>query len=405
MSPRRLRERIALGAVLVGLLGLPALLVLGAGALALSGAGALAFVGVGALALRERDASTPAAPRGVRLATRVAVDEAMLGFMQLRTAVPQLQELSQIAGELETELAHSERIALHAHLAAPPPIDKCELRSESVQELTFESLCFDSGYEPPPGSAGRTRFLSYRANRTAHAALFEVDPRAPWLVCLHGYRMGSPRSNFRLFDPARIARPLGINLAALCLPLHGPRTVGGRSGDRFLDGRVLDTRHALAQSIWDARRLIGWLRDQGAGPIGLYGVSLGSWPAAVVAGLDARISGLLLGLPLVDAAEILWRHGPPGHLRAFAERGATREAVARLLDPLSPLDHKPRVAPERRAIYAAIADRIVPPDQARRLHDSWGGADLLWAHGGHLTFHLDPRWRGFERAALRRMFD
>jgi hypothetical protein len=234
MSPRRLRERIALGAVLVGLLGLPALLVLGAGALALSGAGALAFVGVGALALRERDASTPAAPRGVRLATRVAVDEAMLGFMQLRTAVPQLQELSQIAGELETELAHSERIALHAHLAAPPPIDKCELRSESVQELTFESLCFDSGYEPPPGSAGRTRFLSYRANRTAHAALFEVDPRAPWLVCLHGYRMGSPRSNFRLFDPARIARPLGINLAALCLPLHGPRTVGGRSGDRFL---------------------------------------------------------------------------------------------------------------------------------------------------------------------------
>jgi hypothetical protein len=226
----------------------------------------------------------------------------------------------------------------------------------------------------------------------------------PWLICVHGYRMGQPGLNLRLFDPLRLYRGLGLNLLAPVLPLHGSRRAGARSGDLFLDGRLVDTHHALRQAVWDLRRLIGWAREQGAPAVGVYGVSLGALPSGLLAALEPELDLILLGMPLADVTDALWRHAPPDRLRAFEAHGVTRELVSRWLEPVTALTHSPKLPPERLAIYAATGDRIVPPDHAARLWEHWGRPVLQWLEGGHLTFLADRRFKSFEAESLSRLW-
>ena len=51
---------------------------------------------------------------------------------------------------------------------------------------------------------------------------------------------------------------------------------------------------------------------------------------------------------------------------------------------------EPKVAHEGRAIFGGIADRLVPPDQVRDLHEHWDEPSIAWYQGGHLTFTRDP---------------
>jgi hypothetical protein len=62
------------------------------------------------------------------------------------------------------------------------------------------------------------------------------------------------------------------------MPLHGPRRVGRRGGDGYLSGDFLDTIHAQTQAVWDIRRLIAWLRAEGAQRVGVQGVSWAATP-------------------------------------------------------------------------------------------------------------------------------
>src|SRR5690606_6600666 len=128
----------------------------------------------------------------------------------------------------------------------------------------------ESGYEPHDGEPGRERWLSYAPCRTGHAWVLRHreattangEPR-PWLVCIHGYQMGTPIVDFGAFRPAWLARRLGLNLVLPVLPIHGPRRIRRVSGDGFLAGELLDTVHALAQAAWDLRRIVSWVRAQG----------------------------------------------------------------------------------------------------------------------------------------------
>ena len=49
---------------------------------------------------------------------------------------------------------------------------------------------------------------------------------------------------------------------------------------------------------------------------------------------------------------------------------------------------------ERRFIFAAVADRIVPPEQARKLWEHWERPRIEWYQGAHITFraHSSVRW-------------
>jgi dienelactone hydrolase len=210
-------------------------------------------------------------------------------------------------------------------------------------------------------------------------------------VCLHGYRTGSPLTNFFQFSPSWLHETLGVNLVMPVLPLHGPRASGWRSGEGLFSGEVLDLVHLKAQAVWDLRRLIAWLRARDGMPVGLYGLSLGGGIAALTAGLEPKLDCVIAGMPMVDVMGLVDRHVPP-FIRGLAERfGISFDDVGRLTRLVSPLSLAPRVDPERLFIFGGLADRIVPSGQVRALWEHWGKPRIEWHGGTHTSFGIESK--------------
>jgi hypothetical protein len=149
------------------------------------------------------------------------------------------------------------------------------------------------------------------------------------------------------------------------------------------------------------RRILAWVRAQSDAPIGVYGISLGGYNAALLACLDAELACVIAGVPVADFARIVFRHAPPLHLRDAVEAGLVEERLRELKRVVSPLDLEPRVPAERRWLFAAVADRIVPPDHVRDLWRHWGRPPLAWYQGSHLSFRAHPEVGEFIERALR----
>jgi dienelactone hydrolase len=220
-------------------------------------------------------------------------------------------------------------------------------------------------------------------------------------VCVHGYQMGRPLYDFTAFPPRWLHRGLGLNLLLPVLPLHGPRTVGWRSGDGFLGADVLDTVHAEAQAIWDIRRMLSWVRAEGATEIGVYGVSLGGYNAALLASLDEGLDRAIAGIPASDFARLFFRHRPTLEVRRAVERGIDEGCVADVLRVVSPLALAPRVPRERRFLFGAAADRIVPPEQVLDLWRHWERPRIEWYPGAHVSFGVHAEVRALVEEGLR----
>ncbi len=223
----------------------------------------------------------------------------------------------------------------------------------------------------------------------------------PWLVCIHGYQMGYPFVDFTAFRPEWLHRKLGFNLALPILPLHGPRKQSRMSGDGFLSGDVLDTCHAEAQSMWDIRRLLTWIRAQGATSISVYGLSLGGYNTALLASLEDDLACAIAGIPATDHLRLTLHHGPPLQLRYAEHLGLSLDAAEEVLRVVSPLAIPPRIARDRGFLFGGVADRLVPPDQVRDLWLHWERPSIHWYQGGHLTFRFDPEVGRFVEEALR----
>jgi hypothetical protein len=406
---RRLTHFAALGSVLGVLLSPLALSTPLSvfGVLALAAASAASFLAAGyhALRLDAHPEEVPEPSPTIRLAAEVGLDEAMLGTMIFTQLFPSGDDHRRI--EREVAIAR-EQFSDAGWLEKPEayhvaPADPCS--GNAVRRRTrgfdYDHLSFTSEYEPRLGEPGRERWLTYQANRTAHAWVVRGDPGSPWLVCLHGYRMGQPLIDLSAFDPRWLHRHHGLNLLIPVLPLHGPRSMGRRSGDGFLGGDLLDTIHAEAQAMWDLRRMLAWVRCDSEAAIGVYGLSLGGYTTALLASLDDRLACAIAGIPAVDFARTFYRHGGPWQERAALHAGLSQARMEEILRVISPLALEPKVPHAHRAIFAGVADRLVPPDQVRDLWRHWGKPRIAWYQGAHLTLGMHPAVRALTNETLR----
>ena len=392
----RVRRYGALGALLGLLLALPmGVLTGGLTALLLLGLSGAAFLAAGMLALRETEsvAGVPEPVPALGLSAEVAGDDAMLALFDIALPKPSSEEAERHVRELaEAE----ERFTAHGWLekpesfhAAPPPFAAVASERARAARVDFERLSCPSGYAPHPDEPGRERWLSRTGLHTAHAwQLRHADPGRPWLVCIHGYRMGHPWIDLPAFRAARLHTRLGLNVLLPVLPLHGPRRIGPLSGDGFFGSDVLDMLHAEAQAMWDLRRWLGWLRAQGATRIGVYGLSLGGYNAALLAGLEEDLACVVAGIPATDLAALVWTHGPEHILHIAERRGLERARAERVLRVVSPLALAPRVAKERRFVFGGNADQLVPAAQVQALVRHWEQPATTWFAGAHLSFGL-----------------
>lgn len=288
---------------------------------------------------------------------------------------------------------------------APPPLEHWEESAHTgfqfTRRISYKTIRFESGYRPRPALAGE-KWHGFTQNRDGYAYVLEHEEPSgrPWVVCVHGFGMGSPLTNFASFDVYRLHHELGLNVLMPVLPLHGPRAGGRTSGGEIMTSDFVNLVHFFTQAVWDIRRLLSWLRASGADRIGLWGVSLGGYTSALVAGLESDLECVIAGIPPTDFPNVA-RDNLPWIMRSFDPELATDwEAVRKMMHVVSPLTFEPRVAPDRRFIYAGIADRVVRPDQARALWRRWGEAQIRWFSGGHVAMQLKPGVLDFVEDAL-----
>jgi dienelactone hydrolase len=404
----RARRHGALGA----LLGLPLALPLGVAAgpatmLLLLALSAAALAAAGTLSLRATPAvaGVPEPAPSLRLSAEVAGDDALLALFDLALPASSEAEAARHARELREA---DERFAARGFFekpasfhAAPPPFATVASEKSRAARIDFERLRCESGYEPHPEEPGRERWLAYAPVRDAHAWLLRnPEPGRPWLVCIHGYRMGLPWIDLPLFRAERL-RARGLNVLLPVLPLHGPRRIGRISGDGFFGADVLDMLHAEAQALWDLRRWLGWIRVQGGARVGVYGLSLGGYNAALLAGFEPELACVVAGIPATSLEALVYEHGPRQLLRAAEAQGFSRAAAERVLSLVSPLALAPQVPKERRFIFAGSADQLVPPPHVAALVQHWGEPCVAWYEGAHLGFGLHEGARRLLADALR----
>jgi len=399
---RRTTHFAALGGLLGAGVALPSLFVAGWwSGLFLLGLSAWGFTTAGTHALRLEPPTqgVPAPIPSARLSAQTAADEALLATIAPFLPLPGRTEMVRIDAEVAAAKEMFESKGWLEKPAdyhdAPPLLESPTLRADRLRGIDYEHLSFESGFEPHPDEPGRDRWLSYDANRTAHAwVLHHGQANRPWLVCIHGYQMGSAAVDFLAFPPEWLHHGLGLNLVMPVLPLHGVRKAGRRSGDGFLTGDILDTIHAEAQAMWDIRRILGWVRSQGDPAVGVLGYSLGGYNAALLSTLDDGLSCAIAGVPVSDIPGVLLRHGSVFELRNIEDNGLDRERMTEVMRVVSPLVLEPQPPVDRRFIFAAVADRFAPPEQARMLWEHWQRPRIEWYQGAHITFraHSSVRW-------------
>lgn len=213
----------------------------------------------------------------------------------------------------------------------------------------------------------RDTYLTGSANLHGHARQFEGGPAT--VVVVHGYGAGHFDFEAHLW-PVRAWRKRGLTVVLVTLPFHGRSALPGRGFAPPFPGA--DPRlnvEGFRQAVGDITSLVGWLRSQGRGPIGLVGMSLGGYTAALLATLEADLAFAGLVIPLASIADYARAQGRLGD---GPVADALHTALEVALRPVSPLSRPPLVPPARVKIIAARGDAITGVAQAERLAAHFG---------------------------------
>ncbi len=294
------------------------------------------------------------------------------------------------ARELLTELAaHYETARVEgSFFPAPAAAEVRATRAPSVAGATALDLAYASTYRPHlPGY--REEFASYHENLTAHARLYTGGTRRPTLICIHGWGGGSYWLEERAFVVPYLIR-IGLDVVLFQLPFHGARIpVRARAtgaGSLFPSSHVARTNEAFGQAIHDLRALAAWLRERGAPHVGVAGMSLGGYTAALWASLDSQLACAIPMIPAVSMSELMWRHGAGSPARRRAQRaGVSQDLLDEAFAVHAPMSRPVALPADRLLILAGRGDRITPPDQAEALWRHWDEPDIYWFAGGHLA--------------------
>ncbi len=347
----------------------------------------------------------PALGRSPLPLAQAAVDDLFVSIAALRGRGAGMSNPDAVIAEQHAALAVLARAGVERDprvlFPPPPPLLQSRLTVRRRPGVRFEHLSFPSVFEPPDGLPRAERWRADEGNHIAHAYLLRSDggPR-PWIIALHGAGAGEP-VDLLWMGSVRAHRRLGVNVMHVVLPRHGPRSRAA-SDDRFPGPDVLVNLYGFAQAMSDTRAGLAWARSQGATAIAVHGISLGSYPAALLAGLEPDLDCVIAGTPLVNLVELVRSH-------AVRFGRTDHELMQVLRDPstlrlnalMCPLTFPPLPPKSNRFIYAAIADRLTTPEQAVALWEHWDAPETLWLPASHIGAVFARKTRDFVEAALR----
>ena len=226
-----------------------------------------------------------------------------------------------------------------------------------------------------------------KRNNTVHCEYFPAvgPPRRPAVIVLHILD-----GRFLLARAiCRTLRLAGVSALLVKMPYYGPRHPKDRA---VLDALARDPDQAVGvavQAVADIRRAARWLSARpNVDPdrIGLCGVSLGGFAAALAGGVDGRFDrvAIVLAGGNIDAVVI----GPAREVRAVREQILRRKwspaTLRSILAPIEPMTYASRLKASRVLMVASKRDTIVPPACAEALARACG-ARITWRPAGHYS--------------------
>jgi alpha-beta hydrolase superfamily lysophospholipase len=207
------------------------------------------------------------------------------------------------------------------------------------------------------------------------------------VLALHGFAMGNPRIDAMVLLASHWYER-GLDVALLTLPHHGARTPDGArfSGEHFALPHVARLSEAVREAIYEIRQVLYWLREESGAPVGVLGLSLGGYLAALSGGLLDDLDFVIPIVPPVCIGDLAWRFfTQTRHFTAGGASALSQEDLRRSFRVHSPLTHPLCIPKERAMIVAGRGDRIVPPEHPSALWRSWGEPRIHWFSGSHLA--------------------
>ncbi len=220
------------------------------------------------------------------------------------------------------------------------------------------------------------------------------------VILLHGWL--ATRSQIAFI--AGLAAPLrraGIEVWVPRLPGHCERTPPGAiSGERCLSADLVATGEAMRQAVMETNALANWLRRR-VGVVGLWGVSLGGWIAALSLTTATTIDAAVLWTPVADPHDAMWESPLTAPIRAaLVDAGVDRDLTGEAFRRYSPGHRRLRLPSEDVVLIGAQFDNVVNPESLFELERRWD-VPVQWFPHGHISLTCAPRARRHARRALR----
>jgi dienelactone hydrolase len=269
----------------------------------------------------------------------------------------------------------------------PPLIEKKAI--VALPDGYIHDISFESAYTPAY-EGYRSDYDSTPVNKIVHARYWQhnVDKAArATVIAVHGWTMGDQRINSLAFQPGFFfAR--GMDVVLVELPFHGRRAAaskGGEPNNLFPSGDFVRTNESVLQAICDLRQLYRYLSESGATGIGVMGMSLGGYVAALWASLD-KLGFCIPIVPMASMAQLAWEVlSKSPRSQELVASGITLKKLERIYRFHCPLSYSHAQSHEDILIVAGMADTVVPPGQPTTLWRHWGQPAMFWYKGGHLA--------------------
>ena len=206
----------------------------------------------------------------------------------------------------------------------------------------------------------------YQKNNVARGTFFPTAHKGPAVIVLPQWNAkGGAQTGL-----CRLLNLFGLTALRLTLPYHGARMPDELTrADYMLSPNLGRTLQACRQAVLEARAAITWLEEEGYGPIGIIGTSLGSAIAFITVAHDQRLRTGVMNHVSPYFADVVWRGISTRHVRQGLERGIDLEELRQLWLPISPRSYYQRLNGSGRKVMLVYAryDLSFPPDESRRL--------------------------------------
>jgi hypothetical protein len=248
-------------------------------------------------------------------------------------------------------------------------------------------LSFESPFKTV-NPALHDRYSDHTRNLKAWAQHWRHDdgPR-PTLCVIHGFGASTYLVNSAFFALPWLYGK-GYDVLLYLVPFHGPRRdlLSPFNGVGMFAGGPSWFNETIFHSVHDFRIFLDYLQADGVTQIGVTGLSLGGYHAALLAAIEDRLELSIPNAAVTSIPDLLPNYFPLNLGLQFVSKvhGLPRDLIYEALDVHSPLRYDPLLPRERLMIIGGLGDRLAPPEQSRLLWEHWRRPRLHWYPGNHI---------------------